>query len=387
MLGKQVANAIASLSADALRVMTLELAHGNTIVEVHEGIQLAKPVDIAQLKAIPGIAEIIANATVKESHLAIGSDVISWQTPPVENKFAKGAAYLSGVGYVPISEAKISVTDYGYRRSDATYDVVSVWDGNFFRLDDHIARFRRSMDGLRMHPPESNDDIKRILHEILRLSGLKNAYVAMDCLRGVPPPGAPRRTDFCAQYIICYCIPYAWLIAKDIQETRGAYIVTSKVPRIPDECVDPTIKNFHWGDLTKASFAAYDQGADTAILLDQKGNLTEGPGFNICLIHTSSTPIRVVTPERGCLLGVTRQSVIELCEDMGFECEVRAVPKEEMERADEVFICTTAGGIMPISKVDGVDKCGGKPGPVTMAMRTRYWEKRAEGWHAEQISY
>ena len=105
------------------------------------------------------------------------------------SRFAAGAAYIDG-RYMPVGEAAIPLTDWGYRRSDVTYDVVGVWDGAFFRLDDHIRRFRASMDALHMKPAESDDEIKAVLHRLVRLSGLLAAYVAMDCLRGVPAPGS-----------------------------------------------------------------------------------------------------------------------------------------------------------------------------------------------------
>src|SRR3981081_2790920 len=60
-----------------------------------------------------------------------------------------GAAYMHG-RYMPLEEAKIPVTDLAYRRSDVTYDVVGVWGGAFFRLDDHLHRFRKSMAALRL---------------------------------------------------------------------------------------------------------------------------------------------------------------------------------------------------------------------------------------------
>src|ERR1700682_4336777 len=95
--------------------------------------------------------------------------------------WSSGAAYIDG-RYMPIGEAAIPITDWGYRRSDVTYDVVGVWGGAFFRLDDHIARFRRSMRALRLDPPESDEAIRHVLAECVRRSGLREAYVAMDCL-------------------------------------------------------------------------------------------------------------------------------------------------------------------------------------------------------------
>ena len=106
----------------------------------------------------------------------------------IREDFSRGAAYVGG-RYVPLDQATIPITDWGYRRSDVTYDVVSVWRGMFFRLDDHVDRFRRSMNALRLSPPETDEDIKAIVHRCVRLSGLRDAYVAIDCLRGSPRAG------------------------------------------------------------------------------------------------------------------------------------------------------------------------------------------------------
>ena len=109
----------------------------------------------------------------------------------MNNPYAAGAAYIDGC-YMPIGEAAIPITDWGYRRSDVTYDVVGIWEGWFFRLDDHIRRFRASMQKLRLEPTEGDDGIRVVLNRCVALSGLRNAYAAMDCLRGRPKPA--RRT-------------------------------------------------------------------------------------------------------------------------------------------------------------------------------------------------
>jgi hypothetical protein len=108
-----------------------------------------------------------------------------------EADFSKGVAYIDG-HYLPIAEAKIPVADWGFVRSDVTYDVVHVWKGSFFRLEDHIERFLHSVEGLRMTLPVSRHELRDVLIECVRLSGLRDAYVEMVCTRGQPPPGAPR---------------------------------------------------------------------------------------------------------------------------------------------------------------------------------------------------
>lgn len=88
--------------------------------------------------------------------------------------FSKGAAYIDDV-LVPISEAKISILDWGFLHSDATYDVVHVWDGKFFRLDDHLERFFTGIDKLRMSIRYTREEVGLILSHCVRASELREA--------------------------------------------------------------------------------------------------------------------------------------------------------------------------------------------------------------------
>jgi len=108
---------------------------------------------------------------------------------PPPARFDGGAAFVDGA-YVPLSEAKISLFDWGFTRSDATYDVASVWQGAFFRLNDHLDRFFASLAKLRFKIPYDRAQVREILHGCVRAGGLRDAYVAMVCTRGVPPRGA-----------------------------------------------------------------------------------------------------------------------------------------------------------------------------------------------------
>jgi len=296
-------------------------------------------------------------------------------------RFAAGAAFIDG-SYMPIADARIPITDWGYRRSDVTYDVVGVRNGAFFRLGDHLRRFRASMQALRLDPPHSDAEIGGILAQCVRLSGLRDAYVAMDCLRGRPGPGVPYHPAHARDYLAAFAIPWVWLLTEEVRR-RGAHMIIADTPRISARSVDPRVKNFHWADLTHGLFEAHDAGADTCVLLDEAGLVTEGPGFNVFAIlgHT------VVTSDRGVLEGITRLSVQELCGEMGLGYEARAVRPDELRDADEVFIATTAGGIMPVSRVDGRILGNDRPGPLTLRLHDLFWSRRAEGWHATPIDY
>jgi branched-chain amino acid aminotransferase len=298
------------------------------------------------------------------------------------NPFAAGAAYVDG-RYMPVAEAAIPLTHWGYRRSDATYDVVGVHDGAFFRLDDHVGRFRASMRSLRMHPPETDDDIRAILTRLVRLGGLRDAYVAMDCLRASPGPGQPRHPAFARAYMAAFAVPWVSMTTPEMDDRGIHLVVAQSARRIPPGSVEPRVKNFHWGDMTTGLFEAQDRGGDMCVLLDYDGNVTEGPGFNIFVV----TDGRVATPDRGGLDGITRASVIELCGLIGLPCEVRPVPTEELARADEAFISSTAGGIMPVSRIDGRRMNNDAPGPLSTLLRQEFWRRRAAGWHTTPIAY
>jgi branched-chain amino acid aminotransferase len=291
------------------------------------------------------------------------------------NPFANGAAYV-GREFVPIAQAAISVLDWGFTRSDAVYDVVHVFHGGFFRLDDHLDRFLRSMQARRLQPPEDRAQIAAILHQCVRLSGLESAYVAMVCSRGRPRIGGSRRPDDCENHLIAYAIPWIDVIPPEVQE-RGAHLWIASTPRIPDTCKDPTVKNYQWSDLTSGLIEAHDHGFDTAILCDADGFVTEGPGFNIFIVKDG----RVLTPDRGSLHGITRLSVFELCDLLEIPASIVAMPREMLEDADEVFAATTAGGVMPVSRVGSRIFGNDRPGPLSARLKQQYWERHAQGWH------
>lgn len=296
------------------------------------------------------------------------------------NPFADGAAFIEGE-YVPIGEARIPILDWGFTRSDVTYDVVHVWKGSFFRLEDHLNRFERSAAAMHMTLPHTRQSLREVLAECVRLGGLREAFVEMVCTRGVPPPGS-RDPRTCSNRFFAYAVPFVW-IANEEQRRRGLHLVISSVQRIPPESVDPTVKNFHWGDLIRGMYEAYDRGGETAVLVDAAGNVTEGPGFNIFTVSEG----RISTPPTGVLEGITRMTVMELCSEYGIPLEEKAVPAQAVRSADEVFLSSTAGGILPVSKVDGTDVSGGKPGPITSRLHDLYWSKKEAGWHATPVHY
>ncbi|MEO1190431.1 MAG: aminotransferase class IV [Pseudomonadota bacterium] len=307
--------------------------------------------------------------------------VLEEKAQAADNPFAAGCGFVEGA-YKPIGEVGVSVLDWGFNKSDVTYDVVHVWHGGFFRLQDHLDRFWRSMAGLRMSIPYRQVEVAEILHGCVRRAGLQDAYVSMTATRGVPKPGMPRKPSLLENRFIAYAIPWVDVISPEVQ-ARGAHLIIAKTPRIPSACVDPTIKNYHWGDLIRGQFEAEDLDADAAVLLDLDGYVTEGPGFNVFAVIDGT----VVSPDRGALEGISRQSVLDLCQEMGIPSEIRAITADEFRDADEIFTSTTAGGVMPASRIDGRIKGNDRPGPISARLKERYWERHAEGWHRTPVDY
>ena len=294
--------------------------------------------------------------------------------------FSSGAAYVDGK-FVPIAEAKISLLDWGFLHSDATYDVAHVWKGKFFRLDDHIERFLSGMDKLRMTIPRNRGNLRSILVDCVRASGLREAYVEMICTRGLPKSGS-RDPRECTNRLFAFAIPFVW-IANPEKQKEGLHLIVSHLQRIPSESVDPTVKNYHWLDMVMSLFEAYDRGGETAVVVDTRGNLIEGPGFNICAVKGRT----ITTPARGALEGITRRTAIELATEYGYEVMQSNLSAEKARTADEVFVTSTAGGIMPITKIDGREISSGTPGSVTQKLQDGYWRLHEDPHYTFAIDY
>ena len=296
--------------------------------------------------------------------------------------FTKGAAWIAGE-IVPIADAKISVLDWGLTHSDITYDVVPVWNGAFFRLHDYLARFRQSIDALKLSIPQTSDEIAEILHAITAKSGLREAYVSMSASRGVPMIPGSRDPRDCGNHFYAWVIPYVHVVKPDIAD-RGCHLWISKSSRrIPEDSVNPRAKNYHWGDFTTGLIEAKEAGFDNTGLLDHAGNITEGPGFNIFALKGDT----VVTSDHGVLHGITRRTMLELCQARGLKTETRPLPLAELMEADEVFLSSSGGGAIPVTRVDDRVFSNGAPGPVAKGLREDYFALLDRGDLSTPIAY
>jgi len=294
---------------------------------------------------------------------------------------AGGAAFVEG-SIVPIEEARIPIIDTGFSKSDLTFDVAAVWEGRFFRLEDHLDRFERGCRRLRLKLPLSRAEIHDILMALVRESGLREAYVDMICTRGVARNGV-RDPRLYENTFYAYAIPYVWLLQWDERDAGMDAVIARTVERISPRAVDPTVKNYHWGDLVRGLYEAYDRGARYPILLGADGNVTEGSGYNVFALVGGA----LFTPDHGVLEGITRRTVLELAEQEGIRAHVAPVSDRMLYEADELFATSTAGGIMPITKLDGTPVADGHVGPTTRRLRDLYWAAHSAPRYTTPVDY
>src|SRR5262249_31553148 len=134
-------------------------------------------------------------------------------------------------------------------------------------------------------------------------------------------------------------------------------------------------------DLQRGLFEALDRGADTAVLCTPAGHLAEGPGFNLFVVKGGT----VWTPRGNVLEGITRQTVLDLAVELGIPAHQADLSPDALRTADEAFLSSAAGGILPVWRVDGKPLGAGRPGPLTTRFRTLYWSKREACWRGTAV--
>ncbi|KAJ3542334.1 hypothetical protein NM208_g4156 [Fusarium decemcellulare] len=298
-----------------------------------------------------------------------------------DNPYARGIAWVQGE-LVPLHEARIPLLDQGFLHSDLTYDVPAVWDGKIFRLDDHISRLDASCKKIRLQMPMSHEAMKQTLCDMLAKSGIRDAFIQLIVTRGIK---GVRESEPHEQVNTLYMFiqPYVWVMEPEMQLTGGHAIVARTVRRTPPGSIDPTVKNHQWGDLTRAMHEARDRGAKYPFLTDGDTNLTEGSGFNMCFIKDG----KLYTADRGVLEGITRKSVFDVARANNIEIRCETVPVAIAYEADEIFMCTTAGGVMPITTLDGAPVKDGKIGPITRTIWDGYWAMHYDPAYTIAVKY
>lgn len=278
---------------------------------------------------------------------------------------AESILYVNGE-FVPESRAKISVLDHGLLYGDGIFETAFALNGRIFKLDAHIERGFRSMAAIAITSPVDREQFKRLVIETVRRNNLRDAYIKWMVTRGYN--GKPLMDPAgCTPGLIILALPYINRASPE-RIKQGLSLKTVAVRRPPGDVLDPQIKSLNYLNLVLAKLEAKAAGADEALLLDIRGRVCEATGCNVFAVHGR----KLVTPCHDILFGITRETVIELAPGLGLTVEARDMELYDAYTADEVLICSTAGGILPVVDLDGRTIGAGKPGAVFRQLHDAY---------------
>ncbi|MEU8365095.1 branched-chain-amino-acid transaminase [Nonomuraea sp. NPDC048882] len=270
-------------------------------------------------------------------------------------------AYVGGE-FVPEAKAAISILDHAVLYGDGVFETVIAWRGRVFRLDEHVRRFLRSCAAVALDCPVSGERLKSLVMLTVRENGLADAYVKWILTRG--SNGTPLMDPTgCVPNLIIMARPYI-----DRSSRSGLRVKTVAIRRPPGHVLDPHVKSLNYLNLVMAKIEARAAGADQALMLDVHGRLCEAPGFNVFVV----TDGVVRTPRHDVLRGITRDTVMRLAAESGHQVHESDLELYDAYTADEVFLTSTAGGLVPVVEVDGRTIGGGGPGPVVSALQDAY---------------
>lgn len=288
-----------------------------------------------------------------------------------------GAAYVNGK-ITSGDAASISIFDHGLLYGDGVYDTAFAQYGYVFKLRDHIDRLARSANAIHLKLSESPERIEEIVLDVLVESGLSDAYIKILATRGVGPAPLldPRG---CTPTLIVFARPYLSMADANVRE-KGVRAKIVTIRRVPLQVWDPRVKNLNYLAFVLAKWEATSAGFDEALMLDENDLVCEAPGYNVFAVINGV----VVTPLRSILQGITRETILELCTELGIETREDTVAPYDLFNASEVFLTSTAGGIVPIGSVDSV-AIGGGPGPVYGRLAKAYDDLLRSGRHGTHI--
>jgi branched-chain amino acid aminotransferase len=233
-------------------------------------------------------------------------------------------------------------------------------------MRDHFERLMRSARILRIEVTESVDELCEITAELIRRSGFQeDVYVRPIAYKSESVIGV--RLHDCADDLNIFVAPFGAYLADG-----GVRCCTSSWRRVPDTSIPGRAKvTGIYVNSALAHTEAHDRGYDEAIMLTQEGNVSEGPGENIFVV--SGGQLVTPAPAEGILIGITRNTVIELArKELGMETVERQIPRSELYTADECFMTGTAAHLTPVVEVDNRLIGNGAPGPLTQKLGALY---------------
>ena len=271
--------------------------------------------------------------------------------------------------FVRAEEAKVPVMTHAIHYGTSVFEGLrGYWNSknlNIFRLDDHIKRFRNSGKVYSISLKFTNKEIADAIIQLCRKNKVKQScYIRPFYFVGEYGINLDV-TEKAPTHVVIVMLQFGDLFNK-----KGIRTAVSSWRRINDSSMPPLAKM--GGNYLNSILATQEikrNGYDEAIMLDQLGNVSEAPGENIFLVRNG----KLITPpaSSSALEGITRESVIKLAHDIGYEVTEREIPRTELYLSEEIFLTGTAAEITPIIFVDGKKVGSGRIGSITKRSEER----------------
>ncbi|MBA4496178.1 branched-chain-amino-acid transaminase [Paenactinomyces guangxiensis] len=262
--------------------------------------------------------------------------------------------------YVRKEEATVSVFDHGFLYGDGVFEGIRVYDGNVFRLREHVQRLYDSAKSILLNIPYSQEEMEQAVVEAVRKNGLRDAYIRLVVSRGVGDLSL--NPNSCVEPNVIIIVDQVKLFDKELFD-KGIKIITVPTRRNVPDALDPKIKSLNYLNNILVRIEANRAGAAEALMLNSDGYVAEGSGDNIFIVKNG----KLLTPPGyvGALEGITRQAIIELAEKLGYDVREEPFTRHDVYVATEVFLTGTAAEVIPVVEVDGRSIANGTPGPIS----------------------
>jgi D-alanine transaminase len=264
------------------------------------------------------------------------------------------------------NEANIDIEDRAYQFGDGVYEVICVYHGQPFYLDEHLKRFEKSAAAIRLQLPYPTEKLAQLLRKLIEENQLEHGNLYLQISRGT----APRSHAFPKQshpLVVAYPQPGA----RPIPElAHGVTAITDEDIR----WLRCDIKSLNLLGAVLSKQKAIDHGCQEAILI-REGIVTEGSSTNIFIVKEQTLWTH---PANHLILhGITRKITLQLADELGISVKTVPFDKQSLLGADEVFMTSTTMEICPIVQIDGQPVQNGSPGPITRRLQEAFEQKIA----------
>ena len=271
---------------------------------------------------------------------------------------------------LPASQANVSVYDHGLLYGDGVFEGIRQYNGRVFEKTAHLKRLFESAHAIRLPIPYTPDQLAQAIEDTLVANNLQDSYIRLVVTRGPGTLGiSPQNCGAACTFIIADSIQ---MYPADMYAT-GMSIITASTTRTHPNSLSPKIKSLNYLNNVMAKWEAIDAGVPEAVMLNHLGFVCECTGDNIFIVKNN----RLITPpeESGILIGVTRQTIIDLALTAGIPVDEKNLTRYDLYIADECFLTGTGAEVIPVTKIDTRIIGSGTPGPLTQQLMTSYRKK------------